>query len=238
VALSVRATIPHLGAADQTGSLVEQTTSFVAQELEHHKQHRRFNDLLLADEPGLERLDQWMARTFGWLQRRGSDAFNAAFAAGFETVAYTVARWTEQRAGRLMGQADDVAATLFLWHLAEEVEHKRAAWDAYHQAHGSRRTYALAMVTSFLLLAFFTIVNTTFLLWKQRRLLRPVAHWRLLTWSISFLFDLLPAMVVSALPGHHPTHLTDPSFYELWLREFDGDSQTMPVWNRSSAIAA
>ncbi len=228
VVKSVRSTLPHL-----SPELQEDTRDFLHQEMEHHKQHRRFNDLLISQEPGLATMERWMRSTFDWLHRSRSDAFNVAFAAGFETVAYSAARWTESRLGELLDGADDVPATLFLWHLAEEVEHKNAAWDAFHDVHGGRRIYVGGMITSMLVLALFAVINTTYLLFRQGRFFHPVAHWRMFKWSLSFLFELLPAMAVSALPGHHPSQLTDPSFYSLWLREFDADTGSMPVWNRT-----
>jgi hypothetical protein len=155
----------------------------------------------------------------------------AGFAAGFETIAYSVARWVESRLGELFHGADDEAASLFLWHLAEEVGHKTVAFDAFHQVSGKRRTYVTAMVTAMVLLGFFAAAGTAQMLWRQGRFFRPVAHWRMLKWTISFVFELLPAMAVSAMPGHHPSNLVDPAFYEQWLEHFDADDGTLPVWS-------
>lgn len=225
VAKSVRATIPHLDEAT-----ARQAKHFVAEELQHHVEHRRFNAVVLADQPSLGRLDRLMAWTFNRLSKR-SLAFNAAFAAGFETIAYSVARWVESRLGELFHGADDEAASLFLWHLAEEVGHKTVAFDAFQQTSGKRRTYLAAMVTAMILLGFFAAAGTVQMLWNQGRFFRPIAHWRMLKWTISFVFEMLPAMVVSALPGHHPSQLVDPAFYEQWLEHFDADDGTLPVWS-------
>jgi hypothetical protein len=53
----------------------------------------------------------------------------------------------------------------------------------------------------------------------------------MLQWTISFVFELLPAMAVSALPGHHPSKLVDPPFYGQWLQHLDADEGTLPVWS-------
>lgn len=225
VAKSVRATIEHL---DETTAT--EAKHFVSEELQHHVEHQRFNQAVLADQPSLARLDRLMAWTFKKLSNR-SMAFSAGFAAGFETIAYSVARWVERRLGELFHGANDEAASLFLWHLAEEVGHKTVAFDAFHQASGKRRTYVLAMVTAMVLLGFFAAVGTAQMLWHQKRFFRPIAHWRMLKWTLSFVFELLPAMAVSALPGHHPSKLVDPSFYAQWLEHFDADDGTLPVWS-------
>ncbi len=226
VVKSVRTALPHL-----EPELASQTREYLAQELQHHAQHRRFNDLLVADEPGLARLERWMRGVFGWLHRSRSDAFNVAFAAGFETVAYTSARWTEARLDKLMTGADDVAATLFLWHLAEEVEHKTVAFDVYQAVHGKRRTYVAGLITSMFALAIFAALGTAFLLYRKGRFFRPVAHWRMLVWTVSFTFELLPAMAVSTLKGHNPAKLADPPFFKLWLRQLEADPEQLPVWS-------
>lgn len=225
VARSIRATIDHLDPPTAA-----RARTFVAEELQHQAEHRRFNAMILADQTSLARFDRLMSRTFSFLGRR-SMAFNAGFAAGFETVAYAVARWVEARLGSLFRGADDTAATLFLWHLAEEVGHKSVAFDVFHQVSGLRRTYVVAMVTAMVLLGFFAAAGTIQMLWHQRRWFRPIAHWRMLTWTVSFLFELLPAMVVSALPHHHPSKLVDPPFYGQWLEHFDANDGTLPIWS-------
>lgn len=224
VAKSVRATIEYLD--EHTA---DEARDFVAEELQHHVEHRRFNQAVLADQPGLHRLDRVMAWSFAKLSNRSLE-FNAGFAAGFETIAYSVARWVEGRLGELFNGADDEAATLFLWHLAEEVGHKTVAFDAFHQVSGKRRTYVAAMVTAMVLLGFFAAAGTAQMLWHQGRFFRPIAHWRMLKWTVSFVFDLLPAMAVSALKDHHPSRLVDPVFYGRWLEHFDADDGTLPIW--------
>ena len=222
---AIRKTLPSLDP-----DLADETARYLAQEQQHHRQHRRFNDRLIAEAPYLARFDRVVARAFRILRRWGSDRFAVAFAAGFETVAYASARWVEARLGQLFTSADPTSSSIFLWHLAEEVEHKTVAHDVYWAAHGSRRTYIAGLVTSMVLLGLVASIGTIQLLWHQRRLHRPVAHWRMARWTVSFLFELLPAMAVSALPGHHPSDLADPPFFELWLRDVDPEGGTVPLW--------
>ena len=202
-----------------TGALATEAEGFVRQERQHHGQHRRFNDAVVRRFPGLRRIESMMAATFRFLRRRASPRFALAFAAGFETVAFSAARWTASRQQSLFVDADDTAKTLFLWHLAEEVEHKGVAHDVYEGTGGGRLRYVAAMVCSMLLLAAFTIAGVASMLWTTRRIFRPIAHLRMLVWSISFLFELLPNMAISALPGHHPDQFVDPVFHDLDLHD-------------------
>ncbi len=218
------------GAVDELEEpLASQTKIFVRQERQHHGQHRRFNDHVVAAFPGLTRIERLMGWTFGMLRRHTSDRFGLAFAAGFETVAFTAARWTATRQQSLFAGADVQPTALFLWHLAEEVEHKAVAHDVYEATGGGRLRRLWAMTVSMLLLAFFTVVGTLSMMWTTRRIFNPVAHLRMLVWSISFLFDLLPAMAIAAMRDHHPERLVDPTFYELWLVDFDLGEQPAPV---------
>lgn len=195
--------------------------AFVRQERQHHGQHRRFNDRIMARFGALRFVERLMAWTFGLLRRRMSSRFALAFAAGFETVAFSAARWTAARQRRLFADADPTATSLFLWHLAEEVEHKGVAHDVYEASGGGRVRYVLAMTSSMVLLAGFTTMGTLSMLWSTRRIFNPLTHLRMLGWSISFLFELLPNMAISALPGHHPDDFVDPMFFGVDLHELD-----------------
>lgn len=206
---------------DLDDSLAVEARSFVRQERQHHAQHRRFNEVVVRSFPGLRHIERAMAWTFALLRRRCSARFGLAFAAGFETVAFSAARWTARRQSALFDGADPEATSLFLWHLAEEVEHKGVAHDVYAATGGGRVRYVLAMTMSMLLLAGFTTMGTLSMSWSTRRIFHPVAHVRMLVWSISFLFELFPNMFISALPGHHPDDFVDPRFFGVDLVELD-----------------
>jgi predicted metal-dependent hydrolase len=221
---SVRAVLPELEGDARTTA-----QQYLRQELQHHVQHRRFNQLVDQRYPRLVRVEGWMRRTYGWLSRTRSTRFSLAFAAGSEAIAFTLARWTEQHLGDLFADADPVPSTLYLWHLAEEVEHKSAAFDVYEQLDGSRRRYAFAMVLSFVILAWFTTIGALTMLFADGRGFHPVSYLRLLRWGLSFAWIGLPSLLVSALPGHHPSDFADPIWLSSWLGHFDADAGTLPM---------
>ncbi|MCU1499854.1 MAG: hypothetical protein JWM47_3807 [Acidimicrobiales bacterium] len=226
VVASVRAAVDGLQATDP--DLAAEAHAYVVQEAQHHGQHRRFNQQLVGHYPGLARVERALGWVFGRLRRR-SNRFGLAYAAGFETIAFVAARWVDRHQG-LLRDAEPTAATLFLWHLAEEVEHKEVAFDVYQASGGGRLRYAWAMAVAGLLLAVASLAGAWTILAAERRLFSPVAHVRLLTWSLSFLFTALPVMAVSALPGHHPRDLTDPVGLEHWLDHLDAATGTVPEW--------
>ena len=173
-----------------------------------------------------------MASNAAWVWRR-SPRFRVAYAAGGETISYGVARWTEGHLGELMDQAEPVAATLFLWHLAEEIEHKANTFDVFEATDGSRLRYAWATFVGLLTIAFFTAIGALVQLWGERRLRYPVTWYRLARLAFSLTFSLVPTIVVSAMPGHHPRDFTDPTYLPAWLEQYDPETETMPLWGSS-----
>jgi predicted metal-dependent hydrolase len=225
---SIRSTLPDLAATD--GALEARTADYLRQELQHHVQHRRFNRLLAPQCGPIARLEAAMARTFAWLGRTRSPRFNVAFAAASESLAFGIARWVDRRADALLADADPVVATLFLWHLAEEVEHKTAAHEVFEATDGSRLRYALAAALAVVLLLAFTVSGSLAQLWSLRRLRYPVTWFRLVWWGISLAFTILPILAVSALPGHGPETMADPPYLRQWLRGVDPAAGTAPIW--------
>lgn len=231
---SARAALADLNPEDH-GEFIDETRRYIAQEAQHHGQHVRFNQILEQRYRVVEPLDRLIGRVYATVEKRGSQQFNVAFAAASETMAYSAARWAAHRRTELFQGADEVTTTLFLWHLAEEVEHKSVAydlyWTIYGERQGARRLYARAMAVALTLMVLFVVSGTTLLLTAERRLLHPMAWIRLTRWGVGFAFELLSNLAVSLLPGHHPDRFADPLWYEVWLQEFDAESETMPIWS-------
>lgn len=211
---------PHLRA---------RTESYIQQETGHYTQHQRLNQIVTDRYPAMRRVERLLARNDAWVERR-SPRFKVAYAASGETISFGVARWTEGRLGTLMDKADPLAATLFCWHLAEEIEHKSNTFDVFEATDGSRLRYAWTAIIGFLTIVTFTFVGALVQLHGEKRLRYPICWFRLLGLGLSMAFELLPTLVVSSLPGHHPTDLVDPIFLPAWLGQYDPVTGTMPLW--------
>jgi predicted metal-dependent hydrolase len=198
-------------------SLRTQTEHYLRQESSHHREHRRFNRIVADRYRGVETLERMMGACYRWLERRGSLGFGLAYASGFETIAFASARWVDHRLPRLFDQADTAVSRLFLWHLAEEVEHKSVAFDVRRAVGTSPAVQAAGLIVALVLMAIFTVAGTVVLLAGERRLWRPIVWCRLVGWAVSFAFEVLPMMAVSLLPSHHPSQLVDPSWFGLEL---------------------
>jgi hypothetical protein len=74
------------------------------------------------------------------------------------------------------------------------------------------------------------VMGSLYMLKVERRVLKPGTYARMLPWTISFIFDLLPAMAVASLSNkHHPNDLTDPQWFSLFLQGYDSDSGTIEL---------
>jgi predicted metal-dependent hydrolase len=206
--------------------------AWAGQEAAHFRAHRVFNEQLLADSRVARLLDKVGKRIFGWLAKR-SPAFGAAFAAAFEIVAFASARWTEERLTDLMRGADDEAASLYLWHLAEEIEHKGVAHDVMEATEGSRRFYPLGTLTAFVFLIGFTLFGGLALFVSSRHVFNPIRWLRLIGWGFSLAWVLLPMLAASLTRDFHPESLVDPPWMAQWLLEFDPATNTLPVWTEA-----
>ncbi|MGH1503526.1 MAG: metal-dependent hydrolase [Acidimicrobiales bacterium] len=231
VALAVRARLDELDGAGEEPALADAAAGYCAQELEHHAQHRRLNQHLIAATPALARVEAWLASAMGRLEAHRSGDLGVAFAVAFEAMAYAGARWVDARLRRLLDGADPLAATLFVWHLAEEVEHKSVADDVARALGVRRRDRLLGGVLAFLVLSVFTVLGLVPQLWRTRRLWHPVALARLVGWAVSFAFELLPALVLSVFEAQRPADLADPAWMERWLTSHDPSTRTLPLWN-------
>jgi predicted metal-dependent hydrolase len=225
VADAVRRALPGLD-----GEVRAEAEAWIGQETAHQGAHARLNRILVARQPALARVERWMAGTFRWLGRR-SHRLALGYAAGFEALAFVAARWVDRRAADLFRGAEPVPATLFLWHLAEEVEHRSVAFDVHRAAGGTRRTLAAGAALAVAVMALFTVLGTLVGLAGSRRLWHPAAHGRMLVWSFGFLFELLPTLASTLLAGHHPSSLAEPAWLPVWLRSYDPATRTMPEWS-------
>lgn len=228
VVASVRRALDGPLLAEAGPDLIADGRAYVTQEAQHHAQHRRFNAMLMRRYGRLGRVDRAVGWAVGRLRRR-SDRFGLAFAAAFETIAFVAARWVDGHQ-RLLRDAEPAAATLFLWHLAEEVEHKEVAFDVYQASGGGRMRYGWALAVAGALLAVASLAGAWTMLTAEKRLFSPTAHLRLASWSLSFVFTAMPIMVVSALPGHHPRDLVDPPGLAHWLDHLDEETATVADW--------
>jgi len=191
---------------------------FAAQEMSHQREHRRLNAAIRRRSPGVRHVERALRWVFARLGRRSVES-NLAFTAAAECIAYSLARWTSTHLRLFQGGADPTVTTMFIWHLAEEVEHKSVGHDLWSAACGRRWRYVRNAALAVVVVGASVTAATLSQLWSARRLWNPLAWGRLVWWAVSAGMEVLPTLAVSCLPSHHPSKLVDPSWYALWLDE-------------------
>ncbi len=209
------------------------TQAWIGQERAHHGAHARFNRRLITTSRTARMLDRVAKEVFGALRRR-SPEFALAFAAAFEIVAFCSARWAEAGLRRFFGGANPEAATIFLWHLAEEIEHKGLVHDVMAAVPTASRRYHGAVLAACVVLLGFTALGGVLLFATSgRSALNPLRWIRLVGWGFSFAFVVLPVVGQSMTSGFHPNDLVDPPWMAAWLREFDPATNTISRWDQA-----
>ena len=159
--------------ADRQERFRDEVQGFIGQEATHRRLHGLYNAHLVRH--GL--VNEWEPRS---LERQklleGQDARHLlAITAAFEHFTAILAEWL-LRNPDLLGSEDPRLATLWLWHSAEESEHKSTAFDLY-QALGGNHEWRIT---------WFRRITTTFLLDLARQTLhnlrRDATLWRWSTW--------------------------------------------------------
>ena len=208
-----------------------QSEQWCAQEAAHFRLHRQFNDRLISTSWLARYLDGVGKWLFARLTRR-SVHFGLAFSAAFELIAYSSARWLDANLRSLLMGADRTAATLFAWHLAEEVEHKAIVHEVLEASQAGSHTKR-GTVAAFLVLIGWTVFAGLALFCSTRSALNPLRWVRLISWGFSYAFVLLPLLAASSWPGFSPRTLVDPPWMLLWLTEYDSESNTISSWDEA-----
>ena len=113
---------------------------FSQQEASHFQNHDRLNEVLYSklSESGRKQLaaiEQALDADYQRFTREKSLNFNLVYAEGFESATCAMSLWAFRY--QTFKALDKEWAELIEWHLAEEVEHRTVAYDAYHGYKGS-----------------------------------------------------------------------------------------------------
>lgn len=115
--------------------LLKDIDHFNAQEGQHYRQHRRFNEVMRAK--GFERLPEFetaLEADYRRFTQTKSLKFNLAYAEGFEAMTTAMARLAFEN--KSLERMHPAVCDLFSWHLIEELEHRTVAFDVYHHVCG------------------------------------------------------------------------------------------------------
>lgn len=198
---------------------------FMAQEGQHFRAHRRFNDLIKSKGfPELGDVEARMEQSYARLNQR-SLRTRLAYTAGFESMTMGVTRWLIEHRVQLFSGADARVTSMVLWHMVEETEHKRVAYDVYQAVFGgSLSSYLARMIGVFH--GSFDVMR--FSMQGYRTILRKNGRWKHLSARLQlarqltrFVINVFPYLLRAALPGHNPRQERDPEWVIDWMRGYD-----------------
>ncbi len=219
----------------------EAAKGFMAQEGQHYRQHRRYNEMLKANGyPELAQVEDDMQKSYDRMRERRSLQFRMGYTAGFESMTLGVTSWLVNERLDLFRGADTRVSSFILWHMVEETEHKRVAFDVYQAA-----------CPGYLQRAFGVFTGSLHLMWYSRRgyvsMLKKDGLWynlrsRMRLWRrvTQFGRHVVPFMARSLMPNHNPEHEPDPAWVREWINGYAraSASETLPLIDTNSAQMA
>ncbi len=123
---------------------------FIKQETFHSRFHNRFNKrMYAAGYDNLRPLVERMSADLKKFRENRSLAFNAAYCAGFESIATYDAQYLYNHCDEFFAGADAAGANLLLWHVAEEFEHRAVCHEAFKAVSGNYFIRIYGLVVAF-----------------------------------------------------------------------------------------
>lgn len=205
-------------APEQRDALGRDIKGFVGQEATHRHLHSKYNGHL-ADLGYVNGWEARIVRRSAWL--RGKDVRHCvAVTAAYEHFTAVLARWVLSHP-HVLGARDERLKTLWLWHGAEESEHRSVAFDLYRALGGDERWRKRWFVRATWLFVTDALRQTISHLHHDKQL------WRWATWRSAgvFLFGKQEGLVRTTWrdwrayfrPDFHPDQ-EDDSVARSWLQ--------------------
>ena len=218
--------------------LQQQIIGFIGQEAMHGREHRAFNDLIVAHGyKSAPIVDKRLRKFLGFVRRILSPMSQLAVTCALE---HFTAMLAEQLLGdeRVRAELDPSVRPLWLWHALEESEHKAVAFDVYRAAGGGyARRVAMMLVTTVVFFIAQGLAHTHMMvdrkiLWKPWRWVRGIAR----MWIYpGFFTRLAPAYFSYFRPGFHPDDRDTRTLLATWRDVMFGDTGTLRERVRMSA---
>ncbi|MEH6662310.1 MAG: metal-dependent hydrolase [Parasphingorhabdus sp.] len=201
------------------GQLKKDVHGFIAQEGNHFQNHRRYNEILKRHYPELAEVEDEMAADYKRFQSK-SPRWRLAYTAGFETMTMGITEWLIGERRDLFKNADPSVASLILWHMVEETEHKNVAYDLYQDLYGQYWPRAWGLIYASWHVAWSSRKSYRRMLKRDGLWNSPASRLRLWAMVMRFLVKTSPAMLRSLVPGYHPGKVKDPDWVARWTKAY------------------
>ena len=199
--------------------LTKQIAGFIGQEAMHGKEHRAFNELLVAHGfTSAPRVDKRLRGFLRLVRRVLSPMSQLAVTCALE---HFTAMLAEQLLSdeRVRDELHPTVRPLWLWHALEESEHKAVAFDVYRAVGGGYvRRVAIMLLTSVVFFAAQGIAHRRMMAdrkiaWRPWTWVRGIT--RMWIWP-GYFIRLLPAYLQYFRPGFHPDDRDTRTLLATW----------------------
>lgn len=220
---SVRAAMAEV----EDPALMEEMARFCAQEGQHFQQHARVNEVLRRSNPrfaSLAVIEAELDADYRRFTAERDHAFNLAYAEAFECMTMAMSR--TQMEMRVHEDMAPPIRDLFLWHITEEIEHRRVAFDAY-QALGKGWWYRVRVGrwAQRHYLAYVSRFHRCFLDADSERVARmetPQLAAERAAFQKAFTRLVRPRLLATFLPWYNPARVQLPAEFESIRSHFSG----------------
>lgn len=229
---NLREALPQIEDAD----LREDVRGFVGQEAQHYTNHRRYNEMLKRNGyPELALVEEAMTRGYKRLSARALN-WRLAYTAGFETMTIGLTEWLINDREKLFRDANPVVASLVLWHMVEETEHKSVAFDVFQAVSGSYLLRVFGLIYGSIHVAILSRRGYVAMLKRDGRWTQLRSRLRLWRMVGLFFAKVAPAMIPALAPRHHPDTSRDPAWVRQWRDAYANiDSGRLPLLDTHAA---
>jgi len=215
--------------------LQQQVTGFLAQESIHSKQHTQCNNLLKSNNKHLIIIEKISSLCFYIPRNYYPKSTALAFSCALEHFTAVFAD-NVLRSKYFTKLAHPTYANLWLWHAAEEIEHKAVCYDVYQQVTGGglrsyiERCLAMVGVTLCIFLVIFLI--STIMLFKkikerklnffQKKKRPPLTGWfRYLFIQPGIIPNIASPYFAYYAPGFHPWKYDNSDIVIKWKKQYE-----------------
>jgi predicted metal-dependent hydrolase len=219
--------VKHYKARIADPVLQREIAGFIGQEAMHGREHRAFNEMIVAHGyVSAPRVDRRLRGFLGLVRRVLSPRSQLAVTCALE---HFTAMLAEQLLGeeRVRAEIHPSVRPLWLWHALEESEHKAVAFDVYRAVGGGyARRVAIMLLTTFVFFVAQGLAQTRMMadrkiLWKPWRWVRGITR----MWIYpGFFTRLFPAYLAYFAPSFHPDDRDTRTLLATWRDALFGDA--------------
>lgn len=198
-----------------------EAVAFCAQEAQHYKTHRRYNELLKSNGyPELADIEKEMEDYYQSMNKNLSLQKRLAYTVGFETMTLALTRWLVGQRQNLFAGSDSRVASFVLWHMVEETEHKNVAFRVYQAITPGWFTRAIGVAHGAASIALFTRKAYIKMLKNDGLWSNFASRLKIWTLVMRFLFNVIPNSINGMMPWHNPAKQKDPQWVRDWINGY------------------